>query len=346
MKYYAGLDVSMKETFICILDEEGKRVYEGSTESDPQPIYEVLTKTGFVLEKVGMEAGSISSYLTKGLIELGLNAICIDARKMAAILSVTVNKTDKNDARGIADAIRCNHYKQVNLRDISDISREILLKSRSTLVSTRCKLKNTIRGFLKSSGIRLGEVSNKSFTKAVQDSYVKMQPDAKLGIDGLLNAFERANNTIDQLDKKLKELCKEDELVRLLMTVPGVGSIVAMAFKSSLGDATRFKTSSSVGAYYGMAPRQYSSGETVKQGSISKCGDNYVRYLLVEAGTVLLTRCKKWSALKAWGLRIMKKSGLKKAAVAVARKLAVIMHCMLLTGEEFRFSKADLKLAA
>jgi len=341
MKYYAGLDVSMKETFFCILNEEGKRVYEGSCASDPVPLYEALTHQGYKLEKVGMEAGSISAYLTKGLTDLGLNAICIDARKMAAILSVTINKTDKNDARGIADAIRCNHYKEVNLRDISDVSTEILLQSRSTLVGTRTKFKNKIRGYLKTFGIRLGDVGNKSFTRTVHTFYVEMPLTARLAIDSLLTLFEETSREIDRLDQELNKLCKDDALVGLLTTAPGVGKIVALSFKSSIGDPGRFKNSASVGAYYGMSPRQYSSGETVRQGRISKCGDSYVRHLLVEAATVLLTRTKKWSSLKAWGLRLMKKSGLRRAAVAVGRKLAVTMHAMLLTGEEFRFSKAE-----
>lgn len=342
MKYYAGLDVSMKETFFCILNEEGSRVYEGSCMSEPSSLYEALMRKGYKLEKIGMESGSISSYLTKGLVSMGLNAICIDARKMAAILSVTVNKTDKNDARGIADAIRCNHYKEVNLRDIHDISTEIFLQSRSALVETRTKFKNKIRGYLKTAGIRLGDVGNKSFVRTVQTLYVEMPLTSRFAIDSLLTLFEETSREIDRLDQELNKLCKDDTLVELLTTAPGVGKIVALSFKSSIGDPGRFKDSASVGAYYGMSPRQYSSGETVRQGRISKCGDSYVRHLLVEAATVLLTRTKKWSSLKAWGLRLMKKSGLRKAAVAVGRKLAVIMHCMLLTGEEFRFSKAEV----
>jgi transposase len=346
VKYYAGLDVAMKETFVCIVDENGKRVYEGKSFSDPLPIFEALIKLGLKLEKVGLEAGSISSYLTKGLMDLGINAICIDARKMAAILSVTVNKTDKNDARGIADAIRCNHYKEVNLRDIEDASLNVLLKSRGALVQTRTTYKNTIRGHLKCDGKRLGMVSNKNFTEAVQNAYTEMLYQAKIGIDGLLKVFNIINSEIDQLDKQLTEICKQNEIVKLLMTAPGVGPIVALTYVAGIGDPSRFEDSESVGAYLGMAPRQYSSGETVKQGGVSKCGSKDLRYLLVEAAIVMLTRFKGWCPLKAWGLKLMKKSGLKKAAVAVARKLSVIMHKMMTTGETFRFSNSAIASAA
>ena len=346
MKYYAGLDVAMKETFICILSEEGTKVFESKCSTDPQLIYEELAKGDVELEKVGLETGSISHYLTKGLQDLGCNAICIDARKMAAILSVTVNKTDKNDARGIADAMRCNHYKEVHLRDINDNSIAILLKSRATLIQSRTALKNTVRGYLKSYGIRLGDVSHKKFPALVREHYSDILPEASKGIEGLLKSFEAINKEILVLDDELKEICKQDQEVQLLMTAPGVGMIVALTYKTDLGDPTRFKKSDSVGAYYGMTPRQYSSGEKVKQGRISRCGAREVRTLLAEAAVVLLTRNQSWSPLKVWGLKLMKKYGLKKASMAVGRKLAVIMHRMLLTGESFKFSKADLKAAA
>ncbi len=338
MKYYAGLDVSMKETFICILSEEGKKVYESHVYSDPKDIYDEFVKSGYELEKVGLENGSLSGYLTKGLQALGSNAICIDSRKMAAILSVTVNKTDKNDARGIADAMRCNHYKETQIRDDSDESIGILLKSRTTLVNSRRTLKNTIRGHLKYYGIRLGEVSNKKFSIMVRSYYPKLLRDAITGIEGLLKGFDAISVEIERMEKSLEEICKQDAKVQLLMTAPGVGKIVALTFKTDLGDPSRFKKSESVGAYYGMAPRQYSSGEIVKQGKISRCGSKDVRYLLTEAAIVLLTRSKSWSPLKAWGLKLMGKYGLKKAAMAVGRKLSVILHRMLVTGESFKFS--------
>lgn len=346
MKYYAGLDVAMKETFICILREDGEKIYESSCSTDPQFIYEELAKGGVELEKVGLETGSLSHYLLRELQNLGCNAICIDARKMAAILSVTVNKTDKNDARGIADAMRCNHYREVHLRDIHDHSTAILLKSRAMLIQNRTALKNTVRGYLKAYGIRLGDVSHKKFPQVVRNHYGNLLPTTTKGIEGLLKSFEAITKEIFILEEELKEICKQDKEVQLLMTAPGVGMIVALTYKTDLGDPTRFKKSDSVGAYYGMTPRQYSSGENIKQGRISRCGAREVRTLLSEAAVVLLTRNQSWSPLKVWGLKLMKKYGLKKAAMAVGRKLAVVMHRMLLTGESFKFSKADFQLAA
>lgn len=346
MKYYAGLNIAMKETFICILNEEDQKIYESKSPTDLQLIYKELAKSNVKLEKVGLETGSLSHYLTKALQDLGLKAICIDARKMAAILSVTINKTDKNDARGIADAMRCNHYREVHLRDIQDHSTAILLKSRAMLIQNRTALKNTVRGYLKAYGIRLGDVSHKKFPASVREHYSDVLPVAGKGIEGLLKSFEAINKEIGILEDELKEICKQDKEVQLLMTAPGAGMIVALTYKTDLGDPSRFKKSDSVGAYYGMTPRQYSSGENIKQGRISRCVAREVRTLLAEAAVVLLTRNQSWSPLKVWGLKLMKKYGLKKAAMAVGRKLSIIMHRMLLTGESFKFSKADLQVAA
>ena len=218
MKYYAGLDVSMKETFICIMREDGETMYESQVYTDPKFIHAELTKSGYALEKVGLESGSLSHYLTKGLRALGRKAISIDSRKMAAILSVMVNKTDKNDARGIADAMRCNHYKETQVRSDEDEALSILLNSRATLVNNRVSLKNTIRGYLKSYGIRLGTVSHGKFSATIRSYYPKMLPKSAKGIESLLKNYEMLCQEISELEGALKEVCKEDRVAQRLMT--------------------------------------------------------------------------------------------------------------------------------
>jgi transposase len=186
----------------------------------------------------------------------------------------------------------------------------------------------------------LGEISHIKFPAMVRSYYPKLLPEAAQGIESLLTSYQTLSKEIEQMEKSLNKICKQDEVAQLLMTAPGVGMITALTYKADIGDPSRFEKSESVGAYYGMAPRQYSSGETVRQGNISKCGARNVRMLLTEAAVVLLTRCKSWSTLKVWGLKLMKKHGLKKAATAVGRKLAVILHRMLVTGQPFRYGKA------
>ncbi|OYZ38320.1 MAG: hypothetical protein B7Y25_01385 [Alphaproteobacteria bacterium 16-39-46] len=211
MKYYTGLDVAMKETFVCIVDEEGKKIYETKAQSTPAAIFKSLEKSGIQSEKVGIETGSLTRFLIKGLQNLGVPAVCIDSRKMSAILSVTINKTDKNDARGIADAIRCNHYKEVYVKSDADASVEILLKSRKTLVHLSGILKNAIRGFLKTYGVLLGDLQPENFTIKVREKFQNIPQEAGDGIKSLLKSFETNSSEIDIIDQKIKILTAENK---------------------------------------------------------------------------------------------------------------------------------------
>ena len=339
MKHYIGLDVSMKRTFICVINEQGKIIREGSENTEPHLIANYLSKLGLEEITVGFESGSLTPYLLAGFKERAIDALCMDARKLSPILALKVNKTDKNDARGIAEALRSGMYKRVHRKPEESINRAILLTARRALVEQQTHLKNTVRGLLKGYGIRLGSISAKKFATAVMKQIENHQDIVNLSIKCLLDAFDKLVEETGKIDKKLLEIAYQDKEVRRFMTVPGVGPVTALTYKTEIFDATRFKESRSVGAYLGMTPTQYASGETQKQGKTSKCGSKELRFLLVEAGIVILTRSKKWSKLKAWGLKIMRKKGLKKAAVAVGRKLAVIMHRMMLEGKDFIYGE-------
>jgi transposase len=344
MSYYAGLDISMKETVICIVNEKGESVHRGRAKTDPEKIAEHLIRSKFKLEKIGIESGTLSHWLVNKLREHSLPAICIDARKMAAVLSIRVNKTDDNDAQGIAEAMRCGMYTEVGQKSQKAVEISTLMQCRRTLVHQRVQLINSIRGFLKTYGIRLGTSGEKEFPTKVRSRLVEVFETARTGIEGLLNCYEKLCEEIKKLDREIEELARKDEDIQRLMTVPGVGIITAMTFKTEVDDPQRFKKSRDVGAYFGMTPRQYSSGETKKQGHISKCGSSETRTLLTEAGLVCLTRTKKWSKVKAWGLKIMRRHGTKKAAVAIGRKFAVIMHRMLIEKKDFIYGEEKPKV--
>jgi len=339
MKHYIGLDVSMKRTFICVLNEQGKIVHEGAEETDPHKITNYLGKFKFEDMVVGFESGSLTPYLLTGFTEKGIEAICMDARKLSPILALKVNKTDKNDARGIAEALRAGMYTRVHCKPEESVHRGILLTARRALVEQQTHLKNTVRGVLKGYGIRLGAISAKKFTVAVMKRIEGYEETIVLSVKCLLEAFDKLVEETAKIDKKMLEIATQDKEVQRLMTVPGIGPVTALTYKTEIFDASRFKESRTVGAYLGMTPTQYASGETQRQGKTSKRGPKELRFLLVEAGIVILTRSKKWSRLKAWGLKIMRKKGLKKAAVAVGRKLAVIMHRMMLEGKEFIYGE-------
>lgn len=335
MTYYAGLDVSMKETSIAIVNEKGKIVIETTCETDPEIIAKTLQETGYEFEKIGLESGCISFWLIEELKKLGQTAICIESKQMATIIALKVNKTDRNDARAIAEVMRCNLYKEVYHKNKESIEVGIQMGTRRTLIEVRTKLKNSIRGFIKAYGIRLGPISHKKFSQEVRNSIEDCIASVKVSMEGILKSYEEVCRNIEESEKELEKLYIKDPIITLFEGIPGVGKITALTYKSVVGDPYRFKEPRDLGAYLGLTPKQYSSGDTVKQGSISKCGSTELRTLLVECATVILTRTKGWTKLKAWGLKIMKRSGLKKAAAAVARKLAIIMLRMWQEGKEF-----------
>jgi transposase len=345
MKHYVGLDVSMKKTSICIVNEQGKIVHESEVKTDPHDLADAIEKTGLTIALVGFESGSLSHYLSQGFKERALPAVCMDARKMNAILSVRVNKTDKNDARGIADALRAGMFSRVHERPIESINLGSVLAMRRCLVNQRTDTKNHIRGILKTYGIRLGSVGPMRFSKTVQKHIEGLDLLVCKMIQSMLELFDMLVQKVSQIDQDLLRIARQDKDARLLMTVPGIGEITALTYKTEIFDPSRFPNSRTVGAYLGMTPTQYSSGETTKQGRISKCGSSELRFLLTEAGLVLLTRSKKWSKLKAWGLKLMRKKGVKKASLALGRKLAVVMHRMLIEQKEFVWGEAPMKAA-
>lgn len=336
MKHYIGLDVSMKDTSICVVDEIGEVVYEGVEISDPEKLTAHIQALNLNVEKVALESGSISQWLVSNMQRLGLPAICVDARHIAAILSLNINKTDQNDARGIANALRGGLYREVHLKSEPAVEVCSLVTARKALVNQRTKLKNVVRGLLKGYGIRLITTEKKSFSEKVLTALQQVPPLAKLAIEAVLISFQALDEQVLKLEKQIRIEAQNDPDIRLLMTIPGVGPITALSFKATIGNPSRFQDSRDIGAYLGMTPLQYSSGETQKFGRISKRGAGAMRCLLYEAGVVMLTRTKVWSKPKAWALKVLRKKGLKKAAVALGRKLAVIMHRMLVTKQPFK----------
>jgi len=338
MTHYAGLDVSMNTTFICIVNEKGKVVKELEAASTPESIDSFLSGTGLKIEAVGLESGCLTHYLKKGLQKLRYKVIGMESRRMAAILATIINKTDKNDARGIAEALRVGHYKECIHRSDEAVEIRTILHGRRTAVEGRTHTITSIKGHLKVYGIKLGKGSGKSFREKVEGAIANLNPRVQKVIKSLLNILDTHEKEIKELDQIVKEIGKEDERVKLLQTIDGVGPVTALAFVAEVDDPKRFEDSKDVAAYIGLTPTQYSSGETQRQGGISKKGSKHTRCLLVEAATSLLTRCQTWSKLKAWGLKLMKKIGKKKAIIAVARKMAVMMHKMLITGKPFERS--------
>lgn len=345
MSNFIGLDVSLKTTSICIMDKTGKILSEIVAETSPKAIAEEILATKLPIELVGLECGGTSHWLTKELKKLEFPAICIDAKKMSAAISIRTNKTDRNDAQEIANALRTGYYKEIYQKQDHIMEKQTLLTVRRNLINQRTQSINCIRGILKMLGhLSCGSSQNEEkFVSRVQNILMELNEDVYLSINCLLNAYKTVSQEILKIDNRVEVITEEDEDVQLLKTIPGVGAVTAMTFKLEIDDPIRFKQSRSVGAYIGMVPKQYSSGEVVKQGAISKTGSGELRTLLCQSAMCMMYNTKSWSRPKLFGLKIKKKHGHKKAIVALGRKLAVIMHRMLIERKPFEAGNVEQK---
>ena len=336
MKYFAGLDVSLEETSLCVVNEEGRIVREGRVASDPSAIVEWLG--GYRLERVGLEAGPLSPWLHGELLAAGLVAICIETRRMRGATLLMAVKTDRVDARAIAHALRVGWYTAVHVKSEASQELRLLLRNRKVLVEQRVALDNEIRGTLKAFGIKLGEVSRGRFSEAVVSALQAHRPKLLAMVKPLLAVRSALVDSYGELHRQVLAAARASEVCRRLMTVPGVASVVALTVVTGIDDPHRFARGRAVAAHFGLTPRKYASGETDRNGRISKAGDALVREALFQAAHTLLTRTKTWSALKAWGMQVAKRRGLRRATIAVARKLAIVLHRIWLTGEDFRWT--------
>jgi transposase len=341
MELYVGLDVSLKETSICVVDGSGEIVCEGAVLSEPEAIAEFVKTEAPQAKRIGLETGPTSTWLWHELRALGLPVICIDARHAKAALSMQINKSDRNDAAGLARIMQCGWYREVLVKRLSCHEVRAALNSRAMLVKIKRDLENQIRGLLKNLGLRIGKAGGNVFSRRVKE-LVSDQSLLQEAVNPLLTVRESVRREIADLHRKLLALAREDKDSRRSMTVPGIGPITALAFHSVIDEPARFRRSRSVGAYVGLTPRRFASGEVDWSGRISKCGDRMLRSYLFEAAGVLLTRVPQWCKLKAWGHRLWKRIGFKKAKIAVARKLAVMLHRMWRDGTDFIWSSKEV----
>jgi len=340
MERYVGMDVSLKETSICVVDGSGEIVCEGTVISEPPAIAKYLKSKAGSVRRIGLETGPTTTWLWHELRALGWPVICIDARHAKAALSLQINKSDRNDAVGIARIMQCGWYKEVQVKSVTCHEIRAVLNSRAQLVKIKRDLENQIRGLLKNLGLIIGKASGNVFRHRAEE-LLGGQGLLWAAVRPLLEVREKVSREIAALSHKLMGLARNDENSRRSMTVPGIGPITSLAFCAAIDDPARFARSRSVGAYFGLTPRRHASGEIDWTGRVSKCGDAMLRSYLFEAAGVLLTRVPQWCKLKAWGHRLWKRIGFKKAKIAVARKLAVMLHAMWRDGTDFIWSSKE-----
>jgi transposase len=337
MDHFAGLDVSVKETSVCIVDDMGKIVREVRVASEPEALLQVLSDPAYHFKRIGLEASPLSQWLFSALAEAGLPVICVETRHMRAMLKAQINKTDRNDARGIAQMMRAGLYRSVHVKTLRSQKLRMLLTHRKLLQSKAIAIDNDLRGTLRNFGLKVGVVGTVRFEARIKELVVDL-PDLAVLVEPLLIVRRVLREQLSILHRRLLAIVRDDEVCRRLMTVPGVGPVVALTYRATIDVPARFRNSKAVGAVLGLTPSKYQSGEINRTGAISRCGDEMMRVMLYEAAQSMLNT-NKWSWLKAWAMKIAKHRGKKKAIVALARRLAVIMHRIWVDGTEFRWTR-------
>jgi len=328
MSYYVGLDVSVKSVSICVVNAKGSILARGETPSDPDKIARFIHEHAPNPERVVHESGILAIWLTRELEKRGLPIICIDARLAHKALSGRINKTDPGDAEGLAQLALTGWFTQVHIRSQASERVRVLIGTRERLIRMRKDLEAHVRGVLKVFGICMKSVGRSKLRKGFRDQLAKageIDPEISVMVD-MFNPIHKALcAAAEAMDDELKSIARGSDLARRLMTVPGVGPIVALSFIATLDDAGRFKKSKDVGAFLGLTPRRHQSGDVDWSGRISKCGDRDLRRLLYSAATTLITQVKKPSA-----------------AVAAARKIAVTLHSIWRDGTVFEVDRKAL----
>jgi transposase len=339
MDHYAGIDVSLEYSSVCVVDANGKIVREDKVASEPGVLIAWFRSAGLSLVRIGLEAGPLSQWLFAAMREGCLAVELLETRHVRDAFKAMPVKSDRNDARGIAQLMRLGWFRPVHCKSRTAQETRALLTARKLVQSKLRDIEASLRGILRGFGLKVGATTSRRFAERIKQ-LVAGHSTLEVVAEALLAAHAVLLREFNGFERRVRTMARHDAKARLLMSAPGVGTMVSLTFASAIDDPGRFKSSKQVGAHFGMTPKKYQSGETDYTGRISKIGDKEVRTALFEAAHVILTKSVKGSALKSWAMRLAKRAGMKKAKVALARKLAVIMHRMLVDGTTFDFAAA------
>jgi transposase len=334
MNYYAGIDVSLEQSSVCVRDGDGKIIREAKVASEPEALITWFASLGLAMTRIGLEAGPLSQWLYPAMKEAGLPVELLETRHVRNAFKTMPVKTDRKDARGIAELMRMGWFRPVHCKSMSAQETRAILTTRRLLESKLRDVEMSVRGVLRGFGLKVGKTTPASFAERVRE-LVSGHSTLEVIAASLLAVREVLLREFRGYEKRVRTMARHSEDAKLLMTTTGVGAVISLIYVSAIDDPKRFKSSKQVGAYYGITPKRYQSGETDYSGRISKIGDKSVRTALYQAAHIILTRPVKASALKTWAMQLAKRIGMAKAKVALARKLAVMMHRMLVERTSF-----------
>src|SRR6478672_7384402 len=336
MEHYAGIDVSLELSSVCVVDAQGKIVREAKVASEPEALLAFFASLGFAVKRIGLEAGPLSQWPHAGL----KRTVLLETRHVNAALSAMMVKTDRKDARGLPQLIRMGWFRPVHAKSMGSQEVRALLVARKQLLGRLIDVELSIRGILRGFGLKVGVVTRKGFEPRIRE-LVTGQATLERNTTAMLLARAALKTEYEKLHKAVLTIVREDAVCRRPMTVPSVGPLVAITYKSAMDDPNRIAKSKAAGALFGLTPKKYQSGEKDVTGGITRTGDEMVRTALYEAANVLLSRITRFSKLKRWGMDVAKRRGSKRAKVALARKIAVILHRMWIDGTTYRWAAAE-----
>jgi transposase len=340
MNYYAGIDVSLEASSVCVIDGSGKIVREAKVASEPEPLIGWFGSLGLSLTRIGLEAGPLSQWLYAALRDAGLAVELLETRHVRNAFKIMPVKTDRKDAHGIAELMRLGWFRPVHCKSMEAQETRAMLTARKLVQKGLHEVEASLRGILRGFGLKVGKTTAVKFEARIKE-LVAGHPSLEALATSMLAVRAAQRHELNGFERRLRAMARRDTRAQLLMSTPGVGTIVSLTYACAIDDPARFKSSKIVGAHFGLTPTKYQSGETDRSGRISKIGDASVRAALYEAAHVILTKpVKGCTALKSWAMRIARRAGMNKAKVALARKLAVIMHRMLADGTPFTTQKA------
>jgi transposase len=327
------------------MDGEGKIIREAKVASEPEALIAWFGSLGLAMTRIGLEAGPLSQWLFAAMKQAGLPVELLETRHVRNAFKTMPVKTDRKDARGIAELMRMGWFRPVHCKSISAQETRAILTTRTLIESKLRDVEMSLRGVLRGFGLKVGKTTPTNFSERIKE-LVSGHANLQVVADALLAVREVLLREFRGFEKRVRTMARHDGRAKLLMTTTGVGAVISLTYAAAIDDPARFKNSKQVGAHYGITPKRYQSGEIDYTGRISKIGDKSVRTALYQAAHIILTRPVKASALKTWAMQLAKRVGMAKAKVALARKLAVTMHRMLVDGKRFDHKLANQAAAA
>lgn len=330
MKLFVGLDVSLVKTSICVISEYGKIIKEAEAESEPEVLARWLNELDGSIAAIGLEAGPLSQWLHRGLTAAGLDTVLMETRQVKGALKAMPIKTDRRDAEGIARLLHLGWFRPVHCKSVSAQETRAVLGARKTIQQNMIALEMSLRGLLRNFGLKVGAISRGRFEARIQE-LAEGNPMLETATAPMLRARATLRSELAALEKQVRQLAQNDPVCHRLMTMPGIGAVVALTFRAAVDDPTRFRSSKRVG----LTPSRNQSGERDVSGGITKAGDVNLRRALRQAATVMMNRGRStW--LRTWGAQLAQRRGRKIAMVALARRIAVILHRIWIDNTTFQ----------